>query len=93
MSEDPFKDKKIHYNIPVYFKYNAIDTFTYQKVRVNDLECASDYGASPPIGYETDLGREKGDGERRCVCSQNINKAWEPVDLFLSFLHSKEKCS
>ena len=46
VSEDPFKDKKIHYNIPVYFKYNAIDTFTYQKVSVNDLGCASDYGAT-----------------------------------------------
>ena len=24
------------------------------------------------------------------MCSENNNKAWEPVDLFLSFLRSKE---
>ena len=48
---------------------------------------------SPPIGYETDLGCEKGDRGGRDVCSENNNKAWEPVDLFLSFLRSREKCT
>ena len=37
--------------------------------------------------------REKGDRGGRDVCSENNNKAWEPVDLFLSFLRSKEKCT
>ena len=27
------------------------------------------------------------------MCSENNNKAWEPVDLFLSILRSKEKCT
>ena len=49
--------------------------------------------SSPPIGYETDLGRKKGDRGGQDVCSENNNKAWEPVDLFLSFLRSKEKCT
>ena len=42
---------------------------------------------------KTDLGREKGDRGGRDVCSENNNKVWEPVDLFLSFLRSKEKCT
>ena len=28
---NPFKTKKVHYNILEFFKHNAVDTFTYQK--------------------------------------------------------------
>ena len=45
------------------------------------------------VAKERILAAGKGtEGAEMCVV-KTINKAWKPVDLFLSFPHSKEKCT
>ena len=48
---------------------------------------------APQLVTKQILAARKGTESADDVCVQNNNKAWEPVDLFLSFLRSKEKCT
>ena len=42
-----------------------------------------------PERCKRNLGRGKGDGGGQDVCTENNNKAWQPVDMFLVFYSSK----